>query len=404
MSLIVKFRGVFRNPLFFMSLLPAIGQSVYFLILPLLSRNASPEAFGYLGLFMSFTAPLSIFLTLKYEQAIPIIRRAKYSNLLAIHLIYLSIAICLMLFFVLAFFLKSEYFYFLFLCIIGSFGLAFFQIKLQVSVRRGEFKKISIAKLIQPICRGGGALVLILYFFESNYHLLHGYLAALFISSFFLGRLNFSFEKFKFLSLCYRYIQFPKYSAPSALVDALVSYLPIIIIGYIFGKSEAGLYTMVNMIGAGPIGIITNSISALFIAKCAEKVRDKEDVISIFDDYLKKQLKLSFPLIVCFTLLAFFSAEILGENWGSLGSVLYIMMFMYVLQFIASPLTKVLIVIEKQKVQFYFTLSKLVLLILAILIGFSDFYFFIFILSFLMGIWYIAYIFIARNLTRVYSK
>lgn len=390
-----------------MSLLPAFGQVIYFLILPLLSRNASPEAFGQLGLFISFTAPISIFLTLKYEQAIPIIKSSKYSDLLAAHLTYLALTICLLIsaFFLLyALFFKLESFYFLFMCVLGSFGLAFFQIKLQVSVRCKKYKQISIAKFIQPIFRGGGALILILYLFESEYHLLHGYLIALVISSLFLGRLRFSFDRLKFFSLCRRYVQFPKYGAPSALVDALVNYLPIILIGYAFGKSEAGLYTMVSMIGAGPIGIITNSISALFIAECSEKVRENKGVTSIFDSYLKKQLKLSIPLILCFAVLAFFAKEILGDDWEGISDILYIMMFMYALQFIASPLTRVLIVIEQQKIQFYFTLSKLVLLMLASAIGFNDFFVFISALSFLMGGWYITYILIARYLARVYSK
>lgn len=151
-----------------------------------------------------------------------------------------------------------------------------------------------------------------------------------------------------------RHDAFWRFSLPSNLLNAVVSQLPLLMIGIRYGTLSAGLFALTQRVLAAPISLIAASVLEVFKR---ESVHDFQTLGNCTHAY-RYTFKTLFCLALCPSLLLlFFSpalfAWIFGEQWRPAGELAQILAPLYFLNFIASPLSYVFFVAGKQKVDLF---------------------------------------------------
>jgi len=401
--MIRQLRSLLSNPVFFMTLAPILGQAGYFLLLPVVTRYYGPDSFGVLGGVIGAISLFSIIFSLKYELAIPLIKNERdallFKSFLTIVVFIVGFSAILLFLPIFVNYLPVELVIY---SVMGGSLFALYQVHFQYAVRSQCYFRIAISKFLQSILQVLIPIFTFLLLPGLEYGVILGYVLALLLSLVIVVKFDFVFNEFKkSAQMLSRYIDFPKYSAVAALIDSFTNYLPIFFIGSIFGVSEAGIYTLVSRVGTGPIGVLTNSIGAVFLSDSAKRYREGNSIYVLFVSCFNSLLIYGVGLMFFFIMLSNFVGLIFGQEWLVASDAFLVLGGMYVLQFLASTLTKVLIVIEKQRIQLMFTILK-------VLILFSSFYYalsssfteFLIVFSLLLSTWYCLYTYISFRLVK----
>jgi O-antigen/teichoic acid export membrane protein len=148
-----------------------------------------------------------------------------------------------------------------------------------------------------------------------------------------------------------RHQKFWRFSLPSNLLNALVSQMPLFLIGMRHGAVAAGLYALTNRVLAAPISLLAASVLEVFKR---ESVHEFETLGNCRRAYRYTFKALSLLGIGPAVVLLLFSPELFafafGENWRPAGELAQILAPLCFLNFIASPLSYVFFVAGKQKV------------------------------------------------------
>jgi O-antigen/teichoic acid export membrane protein len=145
----------------------------------------------------------------------------------------------------------------------------------------------------------------------------------------------------------------------------------------IFGKSILGYYVYSTMMLSIPISVIGQSFGQVFYQRVSKLFSESKD---IFNPLFKTFVLLFLIAIIPFSILYFWGGNIFsfvfGNDWkiaGQYSEILSIWMFF---NFILSPISNVLIVLNKQKQNFYLGLvSTLGQIICFILLPFFNNYY-----------------------------
>ena len=164
-----------------------------------------------------------------------------------------------------------------------------------------------------------------------------------------------------------RYVRFPLYSLPADAINTLAGQLPILVVANRFGPEITGLLALTMRTLGGPISLLGNSVLDVFKRQAATTYRERGECRS---EYVQTFLFLASLSIVMSIALLFTSralfAVAFGERWRFAGTVAIWLLPMFALRFVASPLSYMVYVVEKQHMDLIWQMCLLVMTVLSL--------------------------------------
>lgn len=167
-----------------------------------------------------------------------------------------------------------------------------------------------------------------------------------------------------------RFKRFPLISVGSALLKELSEQMPNILLAIAFGPQVVGLYMLVQRILGLPLSLIGYSVGSVFMEEATSLMQKNkaEQIGTLYWRTLKHMFFISVPLIAALALFAPWAFPVIfGPVWSEAGVYLRILSPMYLLQFLSSPLSTVLFVLERQDLQLCRELIRFGLLLVSML-------------------------------------
>lgn len=137
----------------------------------------------------------------------------------------------------------------------------------------------------------------------------------------------------------------------------------------LFSKEDFGLYDLSFRMLRMPLIFIGVALGQVFFQRCAEKVNSDEDIVPLITKAIKTLALLS---IVPFSIIFFFGEEIFafvfGEEWRESGRFSEILVPWFMMNFIASPISAIPVILRKQREFFRLAILGTTIMISAIVI------------------------------------
>ncbi len=375
---------VFRN-----MLVLAVGSSaakaVGTLFIPVVTRLYTPEQYGLLTLFVSATALLTPFTSLRYSAALPLPRfRSAASSLLLTCLMLLSISIGLMA--VILFFFSKAIFDFisiselapywaLLVLSVGAAGL--YEILQNWAIRTKAFALMAKAELAMSLV-GGALKVSFALMGYQRIGLMVGHVFSQGLSCVMLGaKIRVPLKKIRIKYIRYslaRNSDFPIYRLPSQLLLNYSVQAPIFFFASVYGPAVAGQLGLALVAMAVPITLVGQSTGQAFYGEISRIGKGDPKRISEISVSVAKRMVI---IGVVPTLVLMIGGRqifpiFFGANWVDAGMYASILSIYLLMQFISNPLGHVLSVLNRQVLFLQFNVVRAVLVTCVLL---SAFYF-----------------------------
>lgn len=145
---------------------------------------------------------------------------------------------------------------------------------------------------------------------------------------------------------------FWRYSLPSSLLNSLVGYLPLFMIGIHHGALAAGLFALTQRVLAAPTALIAASIRDVFKREAVHQFQSLGHCRDAYHATFKALVLLALaPSLVLFLFSPELFGWVFGPAWRPAGELARILAPLCFLGFIASPLSYVFFVAGKQKME-----------------------------------------------------
>ena len=332
-----------------------VSQIIFILSSPLLSRIYSPESFGVFATFFAIISILSAFTSGRYELATVLPRKNYNSNNLVLLTIFVSLFSTFLLSLLIFIFNDSleDIFNFdistwIFLIPLGILAVNIFNIFTYHNTRLKKYEDLSTSKIIKS-----ASLVLIQVsigiFDKSVFGLLVGHIFSHFIGSiklFFNSLKNnlledMSLKKIKDLS--YKYSNFPKYDAPSSILDIASIQLPFLLMIKIGGEIVSGNFFLASRVISIPSALIGQSMGQVYFQELNEAKNMKGFSSNLLKNTIKKLIIIAAPFTVFIYFLSpFLFPVIFGDKWILGGEIAQYLAILSLIQLITVPLSSTL--------------------------------------------------------------
>tara|TARA_Y100000996_G_scaffold258438_1_gene203516 strand:- start:12747 stop:13970 length:1224 start_codon:yes stop_codon:yes gene_type:complete len=332
-----------------------VSQIIFILSSPLLSRIYSPESFGVFATFFAIISILSAFTSGRYELATVLPSKNYNSNNLVLLTIFVSLFSTFLLSLLIFIFNDSieDIFNFdistwIFLIPLGILAVNIFNIFTYHNIRLKKYEDLSTSKIIKS-----ASLVLIQVsigiFDKSVFGLLVGHIFSHFIGSiklFFNSLKNnlledMSLKKIKDLS--YKYSNFPKYDAPSSILDIASIQLPFLLMIKIGGEIVSGNFFLASRVISIPSALIGQSMGQVYFQELNEAKNMKGFSSNLLKNTIKKLIIIAAPFTVFIYFLSpYLFPVIFGDKWILGGEIAQYLAILSLIQLITVPLSSTL--------------------------------------------------------------
>ena len=376
----------FRNVITLMSG-TALAQVIPVLLSPVLTRLYSPEQYGTMALFTALVGIFSVVATFRYELSIMLPEQDSDAvNIIVLSLI-LNFSLSTILLIITFLFDKqltellnnpliSRWLYFvpLMVFLIGVFQSMHYWLS-----RKNHYNQLSAALISRSGIKGGaqvGAVYAVPGIGTTG--LIGGAIFGQFVATIIIVKQSFSqiFRAFKKVSfkriteLGKKYKTFPLINTPHALVNALSSNLPVMLLTSFFTSKVAGLYSLALMAVMLPTGLISNAIGQVFYQRISEAYNKKE---SLYPYTVRLVKGLFFVSIIPFGLLFFLAPSlfglIFGGQWTEAGLYTRILTPWILMRFIVAPMSYVPLVLSQQGKAFSIEIAGIIFVVIALVVG-----------------------------------
>ena len=118
-----------------------------------------------------------------------------------------------------------------------------------------------------------------------------------------------------------RNMHFALFSAPASLLSTFAQQVPVIVIVYAYGPSDAGLYAMAYALVSIPLSVVIPTVAQLFLGEVAPLIRTKpQEIRRFYLGALKKMAVFTIPLMAVLAVAAPFLFPLyLGHSWEGAG-------------------------------------------------------------------------------------
>jgi O-antigen/teichoic acid export membrane protein len=172
--------------------------------------------------------------------------------------------------------------------------------------------------------------------------------------------------------MAWRYRRFPLIGGLSALLGGAGLYLPTPLLSASYGPEVAGWFLLTQRIVGAPLLLVAMAIAQVYLARGAELVR-QGNAPGVWRLFLRTGLVLALlatpPVVVLAAVAPWLVSEVFGASWLEAGVYLRILAPAFLLQFVVSPLSQTLNLLERQDLQAAWDLARLVLTLGGILLA-----------------------------------
>lgn len=373
------FKSHFFASISLLALGSILAQIVCFFLLPLITRIYSPEEFAIFTYILSVAAIFMGIINCRYDLIIVKVRTDKEVFSLIKGALIIGI---LGSFFISLiggfFFLKKNGFqwYHSFYLLLFLLSYAIINVLSAYNNRLQEYKILSSVNVIRPVSQNVGALLLGFLHLGAN-GLLLSYIIGQLLG---ISKQNQSLKgkwnviwKMPNAIVCSNLKEHKSqlyFSTPAQLVNSLSYSSLAIIIEALFGLSVLGFYSLsVRLLGL-PLSVISGNVSKVFYERAAREY----EVDGSYQKTLKKTLVflllLAIPMVLSMmTFIPSFCGYFLGETWKTAGDYMFVLAPMFGIRFIVSALSPALIIVNRQKKEFYLQMIFVLFVILSFLLN-----------------------------------
>jgi len=342
----------------------AAAQIIPISVSPILTRIYTPAEFGVLSLFVAISSVLGVVACARYEQAIML--PEKESDAIAVAALALSLATLFSCFLFVFFFFFGGWLNslweqglqeWLYLIPLVVWFFAVFSLLTTFHSRRKQYRDIALANVSKSVMVSGLQVCLGFLKFGTS-GLLIGHVAGAVLGSCKMLRsllrepdLIRSFDFGLLCSQAAKYKDFPKYSLWGALANALSVSFVGVLISVCYSITALGIYALVQRILGGPISLVSGSFGQVFYQKASVELRETGGVYFSFVAALKRLVAISFiPFIVLFFIIEDLVMFVFGDGWLEAGHYAQILVPVFAVRFVVSPLSLVNQVLQNNRV------------------------------------------------------
>lgn len=341
-----------------------VAQFLPMLLYPVLGRLYSPEQFAALAAFTSIITVLQVIGSGKYETAILIADDDREAANIWSLSIALSVVLMIVLYGILVIFGTDFTYSFssglgdlIWLAPIGCVLLNIFTCYNEWCVRRQYFKKLSLNKITNSVTITLGKFFSFYTPLQSIGLTFGDFFGRLLTALVCLARLfihdSQSFSRVSvpgMKALAKKYKNFPLYTMPAQLLNAIAAAAPVFILSYFYSDEKVGFFSMTMSVLLLPINVISYAVRDVFRKKANDIYKESGH----FEDLYKRVFFLfSIATIIACVVIGPFLPQlfsfVLGERWGEAGVYSRILLPMIGFDFVAMALSGVFIVVQKLK-------------------------------------------------------
>lgn len=351
----------------------ALSQIIWMMSMLVLARLYEPYYFGSYQSFIAIIGIAIVFMSLRYEMAIVLPKRkSKALQVFALSVIIniFFVAVLMVLIYCvydyLRLFIGDKYDLVLKLGPIYLIILGNYQILYNWFVREKYYNYLSIIINVFPLfflcvayCLAGTEL--------KNYGLISAVIIARMIEVVIMWVIFIKKNKayyFKVISVkrmkhvFHQYINFPKYMLLSSWFDNMAEAVPVIMLGIFWGDDIVGYYAIAIQALAAPSALIAKSLGDVFRQRASWYYQQFFECEGFYLKNLKILTSISIIVVVTVLLLAPEAYSIaFGSQWQESGNYARWIILGVGAWLVASPLSMIYIIAEKQRV--YFLLQAL---------------------------------------------
>ena len=186
--------------------------------------------------------------------------------------------------------------------------------------------------------------------------------------------------------------RFPLYLLPAGLLDTAATYLPVLILAHRFGADVAGYLALTMRVLGAPVGLLGRAVQDVFKRHAAVAFRQRGECRA---EYIRNFRVLSAGALL-FTIATLLLSEWLfrvafGESWSQAGSMAIWLLPMFALGFVASPLSYMACIAEKQNLDLFWQIALFAMTIASLSIA-LDHRNALLIYSYSYGLLYVVYL------------
>lgn len=358
----------------------SLAQLLAYAARPLLTRLFPPEAYGLYGFFLAAISVLSAIAALRYDEAIVLPEHDEDANNVTALALFFTLVVALLA--ALALPWRAEIAVLLqepgaasalLFVPVGLFTFGAVRIGEQWHTRHERFGRLSNSRIARagtavPTQVGAG-------FGEGGGNgLIGGTIAGWVASGAWLwcsiwhpvrGHVNVSTMR----RMARRYRNYPRYAMPSSLLNSMSSQLPAFLLLYYFDSEAAGFYALSHGVMAAPMSLIGNSVGLVYFPRAVEARRT--GTLGRLTHRIMRQLVLlslvpSLAVIVAGPALF---ALVFGAEWTEAGVYARWLAPWMLFVFIASPLSRLFDVLERQRAELKFNVVLLAMRFASLAIG-----------------------------------
>ncbi len=362
-----------------------IAQALGILLVPIITRLYSPGDYGAFQVFLSISSILAVLSCLSYQLAIMLPKEEEDSA----NIVTLCIALVSIISVVSGgvFILLSGWVgetlntpdlsqYLIFLPVVVFLNGLFVVVNYWLS-RRIRFGALATAQVANSVSSkfvqiGAGVgsaspLGLIL-------GLIAGYGAALLVmlrgirEDLSLFRKAVSFDGIKRMATRYR--RFPLFTSWSTVANSVSMQAAPLMLAAFFNPAVVGFYGMAHMVVNMPMSLIGSATGQVFFQKASEEKNRTGSVKTVVQEVHQRLVSIGiFPILILMIIGEELFTLVLGAQWAMAGGYARILAPWLLLVFIASPLSTIFSVLERQTVDFSFNLLILFSRIAVLCVG-----------------------------------
>ena len=360
-----------------------IAQAIPIAISPILTRIYTPEDFGIFALYIGIVSFIAIVATARYEMAIVLPKSEKEAmNILALSIL-ITLSIVFVITFIILFFKETI----LNTLNADSLGNILYLVPLSIllaglaqsfnywSNRKEYFKNMSNAQISQSISIGVSQPLF--KYIGINSGLILGNIVGRIVSVFVLihkfiknDRTSLQYVKKEvMLEQMIKYKDFPLVNSLHAFSDIVRNSGSVMLISSFFGSTTLGFYSLSLRVLQVPIGIIGSALGQVLYKKFSSLHNDNQPLYPYVKSIMIKLVLIALPIFgILFFIAPDLFAFVFGEKWRVAGEYSRILIPYLFMNFLISPISNIVIVLEKQKEMFLNSLFANIVYILIIYI------------------------------------
>jgi len=346
-----------------------------------LARMYSPEDFGIFSAWLGIVLLTSIVLTGRFEAALAIeadgearLNAVRGTLITALISTILLAPILGILYFVGAKFIGIYPILMALFLLPCAFSLALFQTWISWAASGGEYKKLTYLRVVQAAAIN---IIQISFGFLSPNSdcLASAYFLGVIVGvvfAYYLMPVSFApLDRLPKIVLSFwrKHYHFPLFSLPADGVNTAASQLPVMLVAFRFGPDSAGLLAMAIKTLGAPVGLLGRSVLDVFKRQAALSYREHGECRSVYlqNFYVLSALSLGFFIVFNFIGVDLFQYAF-GSKWRESGTIAVLLLPLFALAFIASPLSYMVYIAGMQRLDLLWQLLLLAVIVSCLLI------------------------------------